>query len=82
MNADTQDYLEYVTSPGDRWDLIAYAYYGDGMRIAPLLRANPDLVGDADGPTGLVFKGGITLRIPVLEQNVVAQNQLPPWKRV
>ena len=29
MTALTGDYFEYVTLAGDRWDLLAYRYYGD-----------------------------------------------------
>lgn len=74
-------YLEHVTQPNDRWDTLAYRYYGDANRTGPLIRANRDLwVGElAAIPT--VLPPGITLRVPVLEPDPVAEDQLPPWKR-
>lgn len=76
-----QAYFEHVTESGDRWDLIAYDYYGDAKLIAPLLLANPGIVGDPDRPAPLVFEKGIRLRVPVLPEDEIAVNQLPPWKR-
>ncbi|MGR3760884.1 tail protein X [Roseobacteraceae bacterium NS-SX3] len=76
-----QDYLEHVTKPGERWDLIAFQYYGDAKLIRPLLLANPALTGDPEVPAPLVFKGGLTLRVPVLAEDEIQQLQLPPWKQ-
>lgn len=74
-------YLEHVTAPGDRWDLIAYKYYGDAMLMHHILRANPDAVSDPSEPVPLVLAAGITLRVPILEPVDVQDIQLPPWKR-
>lgn len=75
------EFFEHTTTIGDRWDLIALAYYGTATRIAPLLRANPVLVGDVNTPAPLVFKAGVIVRVPVLEDNAVDPATLPPWKR-
>jgi len=77
----SQDYLEHTTQPGERWDLIAYRYYGDAKLMHHILLANPDLVGDPDSLVPLILDPGIRLRIPVLEQAQIAAVQLPPWKR-
>ncbi len=77
----SQEYFEHITKPGDRWDLIAYDYYGDAKLIKPLLRANPNLLGKPDRPAPLVFDAGVQLRVPVLPEDEIAANQLPPWKR-
>jgi phage tail protein X len=74
-------YFEHSTKIGDRWDLIAFDYYGDATRIKPLLKANPDLLGHPDTPAPLVFDKGVRIRVPVLAQDEIAASQLPPWKR-
>jgi nucleoid-associated protein YgaU len=76
-----KEYFEHVTKIGDRWDLIAFDYYGDAKLIKPLLKANPDLLGDPDTPAPLVFDAGLKLRVPVLAQDEIDAGQLPPWKR-
>lgn len=75
------EYLEHTTSLGDRWDLIAFTYYGDGTKIVPLLKANPDLLGSPKAPTPLTFKSGVLVRVPVLTDKEIVQTQLPPWKK-
>ena len=74
-------YFEHSTKIGDRWDLIAFDYYGDATRIKPLLKANPDLLGHPDTPAPSVFDKGVRIRVPVLAQDEIAASQLPPWKR-
>ena len=76
-----KEYFEHITKIGERWDLIAYDYYGDATLIKPLLLANPHLVGIPDVPAPLVFDAGLTLRVPVLPEEEVTAVQLPPWKR-
>jgi len=70
------EYIEYVTSDGDRWDLIAYAMYGTVAEMETIIRANNDV---ALLP---VLPAGITLRIPVLNaDSIAASEELPPWKQ-
>ena len=70
------EHLEYVTQDGDRWDAIAYRYYGDPHRYEPILRANPAV------PIRPILPGGVRLLIPVLpSDDRVADADLPPWKR-
>ena len=64
----------YITSQGERWDDIAYAFYGNAERTAPLVEANP-AYSDVS-----IFGAGIALRIPILDQAL--PTSLPPWKRV
>ncbi len=75
------EYFEHVTKVGDRWDLIAYSYYGDATLIKKLLLANPDIVGDATTPTPLVFGAGTKIRVPILPEEEISASQLPAWKR-
>lgn len=74
-------FFEHITDNGERWDLIAYHYYGDATLTKPLLLANPELLGCDDAPPPLVFDKGIKIRVPVLEEDEIVANQLPPWKR-
>ena len=64
----------YITSQGERWDEIAYAYYGNAERPAPLVESNPAY---ADV---LIFGAGIALQIPILDRAL--PSSLPPWKQV
>ena len=77
----TGDYFEHVTVEGDRWDLLAWRYYGDQYRQTVLLEANRDLWRDQLGTPSLVLPHGITLRVPVIEAEATNADVLPPWKR-
>lgn len=68
-------YLEYRTAEGDRWDLIAYAAYGDAFRYEPIMALNP---GYLHLP---VLPGGVVLTVPILEEQQTKIANLPPWKR-
>lgn len=70
----TTEYVEHVTSDGERWDQIAHRYYGDVYGYERILAANPHV------PIRPVLPGGIRLLIPVLEAQPDAA-ELPPWKR-
>lgn len=70
------DYLEHVTTEGERWDALAERYYGDPFRYEPIVAANPAV------PITPVLPSGLLLRIPLVEPNeAVAADDLPPWKR-
>lgn len=78
---------EYLTKPGDRWDLIAYKAYGTFTRIdesgntvstiADVIQANPDIDIADELPEGIL------LQIPIIPFAVTKTDQslLPPWKR-
>ncbi len=67
--------LEYVTQEGDRWDNIAYAYYGDAMLYEPIIAAN------ANAPIIPILPSGIRLYIPIIDDSdLVGTEGLPPWK--
>jgi len=81
-------FTEYITRPGDRWDLIAYKAYGtvdlilleDGSQVnamAYLIRNNPDIsISDILDP-------GLLLQIPIIPTSTLplSADLLPPWKR-
>jgi phage tail protein X len=68
-------YTEYTTKQGDRWDLVAYKAYGDVAKLPLLIEANPYV------PVLPVLPVGIKLRVPVLSDESLDKNLLPPWKR-
>lgn len=77
----TGDYFEYTTLAGDRWDLLAYRYYGDQNKQTVLLEANRHLWRDTLAVPPLILPRGLTLKIPVIEEEATNADSLPPWKR-
>ncbi|MDG9783714.1 tail protein X [Metapseudomonas otitidis] len=70
--ADT--YIPHTTTEGERWDQLAYRYYGSAYRYDPIVRANPHV------PLTLALPAGLELRIPLLDVTAAKQD-LPPWMR-
>ena len=68
-------FIEHTTGAGERWDLLAWQYYGDPARYSIIIMANPGV------PIEPVFEAGVTLAIPIIDQQAVIQDGLPPWKR-
>lgn len=70
------NYLPHVTRAGERWDQLAWHYYGDAMDYERIIAANPDV---EITPT---LAGGLVLAIPMVEvDDAIASEELPPWKR-
>ena len=71
--------IEHITIQGDRWDLLAWRYYGNPHAYGRIIEANPDV----DITT--VLPSGLVILIPVLSatenQAVISADNLPPWKR-
>ena len=67
-------YILHVTSAGERWDLLAWQYYGDPTDYSPIIMANPNV------PIEPVFDAGISIAVPLQQQGVVVMADLPPWK--
>ena len=65
-------YLTHITTDGERWDQLAYKYYGDSTQYERIIAANPHM---AMTPT---LPAGVKLAIPVVEQSDVVED-LPPW---
>ncbi len=68
-------YLTHTTKDGERWDMIAWRYYGDPHGYEPIVEANPDV---AIVPA---LPGGLSLLIPIIDQAAPAAEGLSPWKR-
>ena len=69
-------FITYISSDGDRWDLLAWRYYGDPTNFSPIVMANPGI------PIEPVLSAGMRVIIPVLKPASVVSANLPPWKRV
>ena len=72
----SESVLRPLTREGDRWDLIAWRYYGNPLEISRLIAANPHL------PLAEQFDAGLTVFVPVLRTPPKQrQDVLPPWMR-
>lgn len=74
-------WLAHITGPAERWDHLAYRYYGDANRTGPIIAANRHLFEDGLTPVAEVLPHGLTLRVPILAAMPIAADTLPPWKR-
>lgn len=68
-------FITHISASGDRWDLLAWNYYGDPTLFGPIVMANPNI------PIEPVFEAGFTIIIPMLQKASVISANLPPWKR-
>ena len=71
----TQTVLKHTVKQGERWDNLAYYYYGDALEYGRLISANPQLSFCEVLPTGA------TVFIPVLNVKPTQNKNLPPWLR-
>jgi hypothetical protein len=70
----SSQFLTHISSSGERWDLLAWKYYGDPSLFGPIVLANPNV------PIEPVLEAGFRILIPVLQKLSVAGANLPPWK--
>ena len=70
-----QQFITHISADGDRWDLLAWNYYGDATLFASIVMANPRI------PIEPVLTAGLKVIVPVLEKAVATPANLPPWKR-
>ncbi|TPH23914.1 hypothetical protein EUX48_03430 [Haemophilus haemolyticus] len=71
----TQTVLKHTVKQGERWDNLAYYYYGDALEYARIIIANPHISFCEVLPTGA------TVFIPVLNVKPIQNENLPPWLR-
>lgn len=69
-----EQYLTHITRDGERWDQLAFIYYGDALRYEPIIRANQHV------PISTTLQAGLKLRIPLLDVKATTED-LPPWLR-
>lgn len=67
-------FIIYTTQANDRWDKIAYKYYGDVYRQKELIEANSHI------PLKPILEEGLKIKIPILEPKVEVDKNLPIWK--
>ena len=68
--------IEHITVDGDRWDNLAWQYYGDANAYEQIIEANPEV------EIIPILPGGIKLLIPVIEDDETeSTTELPPWKQ-
>ncbi|HCE6987351.1 tail protein X [Pseudomonas aeruginosa] len=73
------DCIEHVTVEGERWDTLAWRYYGDPLAYGRIIEANPALDISSTLPSGLVVLVPV---LPLAEASQTLQDEeLPPWKR-
>ena len=70
----TNEYYEYITKSGDRWDLLAYEFYGDASLYEPIIAANPDV------PITPILESGLKIQIPIKDEVDEIEFILPPWR--
>lgn len=66
-------YLTHITTDGERWDQLAYKYYGDAYGFERIIAANPHV------PITDTLPGGLRLAIPIIESTDDLAKDLPPW---
>lgn len=71
------NFVEYVTKQGDRWDTIAFKAYGDASLINGIIEANTSIV------ISPILEAGTRVIVPILESGEIQIDSelLPPWKR-
>lgn len=67
-------FILHITRAGERWDLLAWRYYGDPTDYSQIIVANP---GVAIEP---VFDAGIRIAVPIVQKRTSLSVDLPPWK--
>jgi len=68
-------YIKHITQDGDRWDSLAYKYYGDATNFEPIVTANPTI------SLNPILSAGLTIYIPILDEDDIQTEDLPPWKQ-
>lgn len=63
-----------ITNQAQAWDQVSLKRYGSEKQMGALLPANVDEI-DA-----LLFEGGVSLAIPIIEPLRV--KSLPPWEKL
>ena len=74
LKATVLGYRTYTARQGDTYDLLSAQAYGTESMMTTIIKANPDYIDT------IVFEGGETLRIPIVDIVETADTQ-PPWRR-
>ena len=68
-------FIQHITTAGERWDLLAWRYYGDPTDYSSIIMANANVAIEP------VFEAGISIAVPLQQKIAVVTANLPPWKR-
>ena len=68
----SESVLRHLTREGERWDLIAWRYYGNPLEISRLIAANPHL------PAAEQFAANLTVFVPLIPSKPQTQADMPP----
>ena len=69
-------YIFHTSSNNERWDEIAFKYYGSSYEIKKIIEANPHI------PITGELDEGLTVKIPIDEdEEDTVSSLLPMWKR-
>ncbi|EPS1154551.1 tail protein X [Escherichia coli] len=69
-------FLEHITRHGERWDTLAWHYYGDPLGYPRIIAANPHIAITPVLPSGLV------VLIPVIDAGEAGtEEDIAPWLR-
>ncbi len=69
------NYIFHTAGNNERWDTLAYKYYGNCYKMQPIIEANPHVSISAK------IEEGIELKIPIEESTETETSLLPVWKR-
>lgn len=69
------EFIFHTTKQNERWDNIAYQYYGNTYNIKPLIEANPHI--KING----IISANQTIKIPIIKDESDNSLLLPIWKR-
>lgn len=69
--------INYTVKEGERWDSLAWKFYGSVKAMDALIEANPTI------PLSAVLPAGMQVIVPILDNtsDTVISTNLPPWKR-
>lgn len=73
----SNEYFVHTVTNNQRWDQIAYQYYGNAKLYAPIIRANPSI------PIHSTLTEGLRLKIPILDLQDIqtdTEGAQPPWR--
>lgn len=66
--------LNYTTSKGDTFDILAFVFYDDPLLASVIIQANPDY------SDVLIFEDNVELYIPEIDTTEIPET-LPPWRQ-
>lgn len=70
-----QTVLKHIVKQGERWDNLAYHYYGDALAYSRIIDANPHM------SFCEVLPAGAVVFIPILNIKPTNNDKMPPWLR-